>query len=82
MFIATSRRRSPSTGNFAMTSRKRAISGSVRSLTCVVGIDACGFAGHQRAVAADAEDVRQRDPNVLVGRNVDARYTCHSVLTS
>src|SRR5688572_22528414 len=37
MFIATSRRRSPSTGNFAMTSRKRVISGSVRSLTCVVG---------------------------------------------
>src|SRR6185503_17755044 len=36
MFIATSRRRSPSTGNFAMTSRKRVISGSVRSFTCVV----------------------------------------------
>src|SRR6185503_5688548 len=36
MFIAISRRRSPSTGNFAMTSRKRAISGSVKSLTCVV----------------------------------------------
>jgi hypothetical protein len=37
MFIATSRRRSPSTGNFAMTSRRRVISGSVRSLTCVLG---------------------------------------------
>src|SRR5918993_4391756 len=37
MFIATSRRKSPSTGNLAMTSRNRVISGSVRSLTCVVG---------------------------------------------
>jgi hypothetical protein len=36
MFIATSRRRSPSTGNFAMTSRNRVISASVRSLTCVL----------------------------------------------
>src|SRR5687767_2279410 len=44
-------------------------------------LDAGRFAGHHRAVAADTEDVRQRNPNVLVGGNVDARYTCHSVLT-
>jgi hypothetical protein len=42
--------------------------------------DAGRLAGHERLIAADAEDMRQRDSNVLVGRNVDARYTCHSCL--
>jgi hypothetical protein len=43
-------------------------------------LDAGRFTGHHRAIAADAEDVRQRDPNVLVGWDIDARYTCHRVV--
>jgi hypothetical protein len=38
------------------------------------------LASHERLVTPDPEDMRQRDANVLVGRNVDARYTCHSVV--
>ena len=78
MFIATSRRRSPSTGNFAMTSRKRVISGSVKSLTCVVDVTPPAQT-HSARDAANAEDVRQRDSHVLVGGDIDACYTCHSL---
>src|SRR6185503_6899619 len=41
-------------------------------------VDGGRLADHQRSVAADAEDVRERNAHVLVGRNVDACYTCHS----
>src|SRR6185295_15145262 len=45
-------------------------------------IDLRGLASHERTASANAEDVRQRDAHVLVRGDIDARYTCHCVLTS
>src|SRR5690606_19131053 len=40
-------------------------------------LDAGRLADVERTAAADAEDVRQRDADVLVRGDIDARYTCH-----
>src|SRR5712671_136764 len=42
-------------------------------------IDARGRAALERARAADAENMGQADPDVLVHRDVDTGYACHAV---
>src|SRR5262245_43177213 len=47
-----------------------------------LGLDARARAGALRLRMADPEDVRETDDDVLVHRNVDARYTCHDLALS